>query len=157
MAAEYGGGLTAVTIPPGGDFPFDLAPVPCTQGLVRHRQGSADFQLAGNVPGACPCPCGCPQSAQYLVHFGGNVAVAEGGTAGPISVAFTLNGSTYPLSTMIVTPAAVGDYQHISGAVHVPVWCACGCSTLTVRNTGTQPIDAQFYTVLFDFEGVTRG
>lgn len=156
MGAEYSGGLTAVTIPAGGDFTFDVAPVPCTQGLVKHRAGSGDFQLSGRVPGACACPC-CAQSAQYLVNFGANVAIPTGGTVEPISVALSVNGAAYAPSTMIATPAAVEEYVNISRAIHVPVWCDCGCTTVTVRNTSTQPIQAQFYNIIFNLSGITRG
>lgn len=157
MGAEYSGGLTPVTIPAGGDFIFTLTPVPCRRGLIRHRNDSGDFLLSGNVPGRCRNGCNCNQSAQYLVDFGANVAIPEGGTVGPISVALTLNNSVVQTSTMIVTPAAVEQYQNISRAIHVPVWCDCGCATLTVRNTSGQDILAQFYNIVLDYSGVTRG
>lgn len=157
MGAEYSGGLTPVTIPAGGDFVFTLSPVPCQRGLVRHRDDSGDFLLSGNVQGRCTCGCSCNQSAQYLVDFGANVAIPEGGTVEPISVALTLNGSPVQASTMIATPAAAEEYQNISRAIHVPVWRDCGCATLTVRNTSAQPILAQFYNIVLNFEGVTRG
>lgn len=156
MGAEYSGGLIAVTIPAGSDFTFDVATVPCQRGLVKHRAGSSDFQLSGRVPGACS-NCRCAQSAQYLVDFGANVAIPTGGTVEPITVALTINGAVYQPSTMIVTPAAVEEYQNISRAIHVPVWCDCGCTTVTVRNTSAQAILAQFYNIIFAYEGVTRG
>lgn len=157
MGAEYSGGLTPVTIPAGGDFVFSLAPVPCTRGYIRHRADSSDFLLSGQVPGRCTCGCNCNQSAQYLVDFGANIAIPTGGTVGPISVALTINGSVVQTSTMIVTPAAVEEYQNISRAIHVPVWCDCGCATLTVRNTSDQDILAQFYNIIFSLSGVTNG
>lgn len=157
MGAEYSGGLTPVTIPANGDFTFTLSPVPCQRGLVRHRDDSGDFLLSGQVPGRCTCGCSCNQSAQYLVDFGANVAIPEGGTVEPISVALTLNGSPVQTSAMIVTPAAVEQYQNISRAIHVPVWCDCGCATLTVRNISAQPILAQFYNIVINYAGVTRG
>lgn len=156
MGAEYSGGLTPVTIPAGGDFTFDLAPVPCQRGFVRHRDGSSDFLLSGKVPGRCTCGCSCNQSAQYLVDFGANIAIPTGGTVEPISVSLTLNSAPIQTSTMIVTPAAVEEYQNISRAIHVPIWCECGCATVTVRNTSAQPILAQYYNIIFAMNGVTN-
>lgn len=40
--------------------------------------------------------------------FGGNIAIATGGTVTPISVAIAINGEPLPATTMTVTPAAVG-------------------------------------------------
>lgn len=152
MGAEYSGGLTPVTIPAGGDFVFNLSPVPCRRGLVRHRTDSGNFLLSGNVPGNCSC--NCTRSAQYLVDFGANIAIPTGGTVEPISVALTLNNAIVQTSTMTVTPAAVEQYQNVSRAIHIPVWCDCGCATLTVRNVSAQPILAQFYNIVLNYEGV---
>jgi len=53
------------------------------------------------------CPCRRARSAQYLVDFGANIAIPTGGTVGSIQLSITIDGSTIPSSTMIVTPAAV--------------------------------------------------
>lgn len=124
------------TIAPGEDAIFTMTLVPCNRGLIRHRDDTGSFLLSGAPT------CRCKQTANYIVDFGANIAVAEGGTAGPISVAITLNGAQIPSSNMIVTPAAVGEYFNVSREIGADVWAGC-CESLTVRNTGTQPITMQ--------------
>ena len=107
---------------------------PCRRGYVLHREGSGLFTLRGivNNPTAC--------SAKYKVSFGANIAIAEGGTPGPISLALAIDGEAVPTSQAIVTPAAVGDYWNIYESIYVPVPRGC-CYTIAVENTGTQAID----------------
>lgn len=107
---------------------------PCRRGYVLHREGSGLFTLRGivNNPTAC--------SAKYKVSFGANIAIAEGGTPGPISLALAIDGEAIPTSQAIVTPAAVGDYWNIYESIYVPVPRGC-CYTIAVENTGTQAID----------------
>ena len=124
------------TIAPGEDAIFTTTLVPCNRGLIRHRDDTGSFLLSG-----APA-CRCKQTANYIVDFGANIAVAEGGTAGPISVAITLNGAQIPSSNMIVTPAAVGEYFNVSREIGADVWAGC-YESLTVRNTSTQPITMQ--------------
>jgi hypothetical protein len=129
------------TLNPGEDVIFTSNPVPCTKGLVRHRDGSGNFLLAG----VTPC---CARAANYLVDFGANIAIAEGGTVEAISLAITIDGSTIPASTMEVTPAAAEEYFNVSRAVNVPVWRGC-CETVTIRNTSAQPINVAEANVIF--------
>lgn len=130
----------AQTIAPGESVVFETAS-PCRRGFVRHRDGSGNFLLSGWVPmrpGRCPC-LNQNGSAEYLVDFGANIAIPEGGTVAPISVALALDGTTLPESVMTVTPAAVGEYFNVSRAVNVDIWKGC-CETVTVRNVSDQPI-----------------
>ena len=92
---------------PGETIIFTENPVPCTRGLIRHRDDTGAFLLKGYVPRQFGCRCNRQQSANYLVDFGANIAIPTGGTVGAISVAITIDGSTIPASTMTVTPAAV--------------------------------------------------
>lgn len=134
------------TVNPGETIIFTENPVPCTRGFVRHRDGYGDFVLAGKV---CRKPCGCfPESANYLVDFGANIAIPTGGTVGAISLAITLSGSTIPASEMIVTPAAVEEYFNVSRAINADVWAGC-CERVAIRNTSDQPILVQDATVSF--------
>lgn len=126
----------AQTIPPGGDAVFTATLVPCNRGLIRHRDDTGSFLLSGATN------CRCKQTANYIVDFGANIAIAEGGSAEAISVAITLGGSVIPASTMVVTPNAVGDFFNVSREVGADVWTGC-CETVTVRNTSTQPIVMQ--------------
>lgn len=99
---------------------FTERPVGCTCG-VAHRQGAGTFQLEGGNA--------------FLVTFGANVAIATGGTVGPISIALTIDGEPVYSSTATVTPAAVGDFWnvHVSAVVRT---CRC-CATVSVRNVST--------------------
>lgn len=129
-------------VKPGESITFTENPVPCNRGLVRHRDGSGSFLLAGAVT------CMCAKTANYLVDFGANIAIAEGGTVEPISVAITIDGATIPASEMEITPAAAEEYFNVSRAVNVPVWRGC-CETVTIRNTSSQPINVTDANVIF--------
>jgi hypothetical protein len=87
--------------------------------------------------GASSQPC-----ARYGVRFGANVAIPTGGTAGPITIALVVDGVVLPSSIAIVTPAAVGDFWHIT--IDDVVDVAYHDSTqIAVRNTGTDEIEMQ--------------
>ena len=143
--AEYSANAIQ-TINPGESFVFTETPSPCTRGFVRHRDGSGSFLLSGWVPRKS---CGCrSKTANYLVDFGANIAIPEGGTVGPISVAIAIDGATVPSTQMIVTPAAVEEYFNVSRACGVDIWNGC-CETVTFINTSSQPIEAQNVNVIF--------
>ena len=127
---------------PGETIVFTENPVPCTKGLVRHRDGAGNFLLAGYVP------CGCSQSANYNCEFGANISVPEGGTAEAISVAIMIDGATVPSSTMEVTPAAVNEYFNVSREMSVQIWRGC-CESVSVRNTSDQPIQVRNASISF--------
>ena len=80
--------------------------------------------------------------ARYKVTFGGNIAVPAGGTVGEISLAISVNGEPIPTTTMIETPAAVGDFSNVFSAIFIDVPSGC-CYTIAVRNTSDQAIDVQ--------------
>lgn len=127
------------TIPAGGFAVFDAVIVPCDMGLVQHENNSPLFSLSGlNTDGSC-CPCRSRRNAEYVLDFRGNIAIAEGGTAGEISIAFNLGGVTDPGSIMRVTPAAVGEYFNVSRAKTVSIFNNC-CQQVAIQNTSTQPI-----------------
>ena len=145
MACEFSNNAVQ-TVNPGESVVFTASPVPCNRGLVRHRNDSGNFLLRGNVRrNACGC---CPESAQYLVDFGANIAIPTGGTVGSISLALTLDGATLPTTQMTVTPAAVEEFWNVSDATILGVWRGC-CQTLTVRNISDQPILVQNANVIF--------
>ena len=124
MACEFGT-IARQTINPGENFIFTLTQVPCRRGLVRHREGTGNFLLAG-VGNQNGCPCRS-KFTNYLVDFGANVAIPEGGTVAPISVAITIDGSTIPAD----------------------IFRGC-CETVSVKNIGTTPIVAEQANILFD-------
>ena len=137
--AEYSSNAVQ-TVAQNGSVVFTESPVPCTRGLVRHRDGSGSFLLSGYVTRKS---CGCyPEAAEYLCLFGANIAIPTGGTVEPISLALAIDGSVIPSSQMIVTPAAAGDYFNVSCAVNAQIWRGC-CETVSVVNTSTQNILVQ--------------
>ena len=71
--------------------------------------------------------------ASQTVQYGGNIAIAEGGTVAPISVAIAINGEPLPATTMTVTPTAVGDFFNVSRTTFIDVPCGC-CVTIAVEN-----------------------
>lgn len=140
--AEYSANAVQ-TVNPGESVIFTNTAVPCSRGVIRHRDDTGSFLIAA---GAVPRRrCGCPVYNSYtpvLVEFGANIAIPTGGTVGAISFAVEVDGTTVPSSTMIATPAAVEEYSNVAVAVSVPVWSGC-CETLSIRNTSDQPILVQ--------------
>lgn len=146
--AEYSANAVQ-TINPGESFIFPITAVPCNRGFVRHRSDSGSFLLSGAVPGVnFGCRCNQPDSANYLVDFGANIAIPTGETVGEISVALSVDGSTIPTSIMRATPAAVEQYFNVSRAINVLVWRGC-CETVEVINTSAIPILAQNANIIF--------
>lgn len=145
--AEYSE-IAVQTVNPGESVIFSITDVPCLRGFVRHRASTGAFLLSGWVP-TNQNGCGCRQrNANYLVDCGCNIAIPTGGTVEAISVALTIDGTTIPASTMIVTPAAVEEYANVSRAITVPVWRGC-CQTVSLRNTSAQPILVQNANIIF--------
>lgn len=144
--AEYTANAIQV-VAPGESVIFTVSPEPCQRGLVRHRDETGDFLLSGWVPNRLGCPCR-RRSAEYFVDFGANISIPTGGTPGTISLAFAINGSTLPATTMETTPAAVEEPSNVSEATNVPIWRGC-CQTFTVRNTSDQPIQVANANIVF--------
>lgn len=143
--AEYSANAVQ-TINPGETAIFSTVE-PCRRGFVRHRDETGSFLLSGWTPNRCGCCCR-NKNAQYLVDFGANIAVPEGGTVESISVALSIDGATVPSSEMIVTPTAVGEYFNVSRAINLDIWNGC-CETVAVRNTSSQPILMQNANIIF--------
>lgn len=107
--------------------------VTCGNCSINHRDDSGLVTLRG-MTDQC--------RARFKVSFGGNIALPATGTVGPISLAISLDGEPIAATTMIVTPAAVGQFSNVFSAVFIDVPRGC-CSTVSVRNISTQPIDVQ--------------
>ena len=101
--------------------------IPCNKGYVYHRDQSGIVILRGIVNGP-----GC--FARYQVTFNGNIAVPEGGTAGPISVALAIDGEPIQTSRAIVTPAAADEYFNVTSTAIITVPKGC-CFSVTVENS----------------------
>ena len=123
--AEYGYPLEQTIA--GGQSAIFYDIEPCAKGYVLHREGSGIVTLRGI---AAPCK----RFVKYTVQFNGNIAVAEGGTPGEISVAIAINGEPLQTSLAAVTPAAVGNYFNVTSVAKVDVPVGC-CTSITIDNT----------------------
>lgn len=130
------------TVNSGATVVFTENPVPCRRGLIRHRDDTGNFLLAGYVPHQYGCQCNRQRSANYLVDFGANIAIPTGGTIGAISLAIAIDGAIIPSSTMTITPAAVEEFFNVSRAINAAVFAGC-CESISVVNTSDQPILVQ--------------
>ena len=102
--------------------------IPCQKGYVYHREESGIVTLRGIVNNPCA------SFARYQVAFNGNIAVPEGATAGPISIALAISGEPISTSEAIVTPAAAGDYFNVTSTAIITVPKGC-CFNVSVENT----------------------
>ena len=104
----------------------------CPKGYVIHREGSGIVTLRG-ITNNC--------FARYQVTFNGNIAVPEGGTVGPISIAIAIDGEPVLTSRAIVTPAAASEappstnnYFNVTSTAIITVPKGC-CFNVSVENT----------------------
>ena len=108
----------------------------CNKGYVIHRNESGLVTLRGIVNNPCNC------FARYQVTFNGNIAVPEDETAGPISVALSIDGEPVLTSQAIVTPAAVDNYFNVTSTAIITVPKGC-CMNVSVDNTAAAAINVQ--------------
>lgn len=102
--------------------------IPCNKGYVYHRNQSGTVILRGVVNNPTNC------FARYQVTFNGNIALPEGATVGPISVALAIDGEPIQTSRAIVTPAAVDEYFNVTSTAIITVPRGC-CFSVAVENT----------------------
>lgn len=111
----------------------------CPKGYVIHREGSGIVTLRGivNNPQAC--------FARYQVTFNGNIAIPNGTTVSPISIAIAIDGEPVLTSKAIFTPAAAADeipsdnnYGNVTSTAIITVPKGC-CFNISVENTSTIP------------------
>lgn len=135
MAAEYlANAVQTVTLNSPVIF---TASIPCTRGYIYHEDETGIFILRGIVNNACA------KFATYQVTFNGNIAVPEGGTAGEIALAITVNGEARPTSTAISTPTVVQSFDNVTSTAIIKVPRGC-CFTVSVRAiTGADGVDVQ--------------
>ncbi len=100
---------------------------------ISHRSNSGLVTLFGNT-NQC--------RARFKITFGGNIALPEGGTAGPISLAIAIDGEAVPSTTMIVTPATAETFFNVFSAIFVDV-PRNNSVTISVKNIGTVPLDVE--------------
>lgn len=159
MAAEYSANAIQ-TVAAGGSVIFTESPVPCNRGLIYHRDESGAFRLASPTAMGRGCRRGCCcmdyPTANYQVAFHANIQIPEGGTVEPISLAIAIDGEVDASSIMTITPVAVEELGNVGADVIVAVPCICRCSSVSVRNVSTQPIEVVNANIVFDFAGVRQ-
>lgn len=130
---------TVQTVETGDNVLFTNGYRCCKKGYVQHRDSSGIFTLKG---------AGC--KALYKVQFNANIAIAEGGTVEPISVAISLDGETLNNAEAIVTPTVAEAFFNVSIATYIEVPCGC-CVTISVENTSdTTDIDVVNANLIID-------
>lgn len=113
----------------------------CKKGYVQHRDDSGIFYLKG-ITNQC--------KATYKVSFIANIAIAEGGTVEPISVALTINGEALGNATAVVTPTVIGSFTNVTVSTLIDVPYGC-CVTISVENTSdTTAIDVVNANLIID-------
>jgi len=150
MSAEYSANL-AQTVPVNGSVIFTESPVPCTRGLIYHRDDSGLFRLANRYFRQNFTQC-WKRNSNYEVAFHANIAIPTdpAGTVEPISLALAVDGEIDPSSIMTITPTAVGDFGNVGADIIVTVPWICSCTSVSVRNVSTQPITVQNANIVFD-------
>lgn len=139
MAVEYSAPLVQ-TVAENGNILFTASNPRCGVRSINWREGSGIVDLSG---ASHQC------RAQYIAEFTANIAVAAGGTVGPISVALAIDGESLSASTAIVTPAAVGNFFNVHVQALVDVRCGC-CARISIRNTSATAIDVQNATLIVE-------
>lgn len=140
MASEYSYPL-AQDIAQGANILFLSGSRACSKGYITHRSDSGTFRLKGATNGC---------KAIYRVTFNGNIAIADGGTIEPITVALQEDGETVNNAVATVTPAAIGDFWNVSVDTFVTVPCGC-CVTVSVKNiSDTTAIEARNSNIIFE-------
>ena len=109
--------------------------IACNRGYVLHRNESGIVTLRGIVNNSCG------NFARYQVTFNGNIAIPDGGTVGPISVALAIDGEPILTSRAIVTPAATAidpptteNFFNVTSTAIITVPRCC-CFNVSVENT----------------------
>lgn len=148
MSAEYSNSLSQ-TISANSSVVFNESPVPCQEHLIYHRDGSGIFRLVNRFFRQNLCSC-WKRNSNYLVTFGANISIPEGGTVGPISLALVIDGEIDQSAVMTVTPAAVNEAFNVSVDVIAQVPYICTCSNVSVRNISDQPITVTNANIVFD-------
>ena len=119
------------TVPTGAAIALRTS-IGCTKGFIYHRPESGILILRGVVNNPCS------NFARYQVTFNGNIAVVEGGTAGPIAVALAIDGEPIATSTAIVTPTVAEAYFNVTSTAIIDVPRGC-CLNLSVENVPADP------------------
>lgn len=109
------------TINAGQSIAFDTTVLHtgCAEG---HRNGSPAVKLRAT--------CAC-----YSIAFNGNIASATADS--PVQLSIEISGAPLPETLMVSTPSTANVYNSVSASTVVRSDC---CDTITVTNTGTNPV-----------------
>lgn len=147
---------------PGQSVVYSIAPVRSANGLIYWRPGTGLVRL-GSPAIIAGCGCASPWNccgmlmADYEVGFHANIQIPEGGAAGePLSLSIAVDGAVDPDSTMQATPAAAEQPFNVGTGIIVSVPWICRCSTVTVVNTGTTPIEVLNPNLTIEYDGLSR-
>lgn len=150
MAAEYSANAAQV-VPANGSVIFTESPVPCTKGLIYHRDDTGLFRLANRFFRQNVMSC-WRRNSNYEISFHANIAVPgdPAGTVEEIQLAIAVDGIEDPSSIMSYTPAAVDVLGNVGADIIVRVPWICSCSSVSVKNISTQPITVANANIVFD-------
>lgn len=112
----------------------------CKKGYIVHNDSSGIFRIKGD-PRSC--------KTIYKVHFNANIAIAEGGTVGEISVALVQNGEVLRNAVGTVTPTVAEAFFNTGFETFIELPCGC-CDTISVRNISDTPIDVINANIIID-------
>ena len=112
----------------------------CGNNSIIHSNGSGLVTVRG-ITNQC--------RARFKITFGANIAISEGGTVEPISVAIETNGEPIASTIMTVTPAAVEEFFNVSRTTYINVPAGC-CAQISVGNINTQDIDVENATLIVE-------
>ena len=138
--AEYSA-IASQTVAVDENVLFNNGSRACRKGFIQHRDDSGIFFLKGSSNGC---------RAVYRVTFGGNIAIATGGTVEPISVALTINGEELGNAIATVTPTVAEAFFNVSVTTFIEIPCGC-CVTVSVENvSATTAIDVTNANIVFE-------
>ena len=112
---------TAQTLDPGQSITFDNVILHTGNGEC-HRPGSSAVKMRCH--------------GIYAVALSGNIT---SNVAGAVQLSIEVGGEVLPETTMISTPAAVGDINNVATQTRVKN-CCCDYDKITVTNTGTTDV-----------------
>lgn len=100
---------------------------------ILHRSGSGLVTLRG-ITTQC--------RARFKVTFGANIAVPATETVKPTSLAIAINGEPVLSTTMIATPAAVGQFFNVGRSIYIDVPSGC-CIQVSIKNITEGSVSVQ--------------
>lgn len=77
-------------------------------------------------------------NGNFIAAFSGNIASATASV--PIQLSIAINGTPIPTTAMSDTPAAADTFRNVSTVTGFSGNCCCLGTTITVVNTGTNPV-----------------